>query len=63
MWDALFNEGPKLLFRVALALLKLHEGLLLAKQDPGELLQALRTASAESYDRDQLLKVGAWAGE
>jgi len=36
VWDALFNEGPKVLFRVALALLKVHEALLLRCDNAGE---------------------------
>lgn len=36
IWDALFNEGPKILFRVALALLKLEEEALLRCDNAGE---------------------------
>ena len=35
-WDALFNEGPKVLFRVALALLKTQEEVLLRCDNAGE---------------------------
>ncbi len=58
MWDALLHEGPKVLFRVALALLKLHEPALLAQDNPGELLTAARRVAAEAYDRDGLMLVG-----
>ncbi len=37
VWDALFNEGSKILYRVALALLKQHEALLLSKDNAGGL--------------------------
>lgn len=47
----------QVLFRVALALLKLHEPLLLAQDNPGELLRAARRVAAEAYDRDTLMKV------
>ena len=47
-----------MLFRVALALLKLHEPLLLAQDNPGELLRAARRVAAEAHDRDALMKVG-----
>ncbi|KAL4443069.1 hypothetical protein ABPG77_008560 [Micractinium sp. CCAP 211/92] len=57
VWDALLNEGPKVLFRVALALLKLHEPLLLAQDNEGELLRATRRLAAEAFDRDALMKV------
>ena len=53
---------PQVLFRVALALLKLHEPLLLAQDNPGELLQVTRRAAAEAFDRDALMKVGARLG-
>jgi hypothetical protein len=35
-WDALFNEGPKILFRVALALLQSMEASLLRCDNAGE---------------------------
>ncbi|KAL4457817.1 hypothetical protein ABPG75_012682 [Micractinium tetrahymenae] len=57
VWDALLNEGPKVLFRVALALLKLHEPLLLAQDNEGELLRATRRLAAKAFDRDALMKV------
>ena len=49
----------QVVFRVALALLKLHEGELLAQDNPGELLRAARRAVAQTYDRDLLMKVCA----
>jgi hypothetical protein len=49
---------PQVLFRVALALLKLHEALLLAQDNPGELLRAARRVAAEAFDRDALMRVG-----
>ncbi|EFN58503.1 hypothetical protein CHLNCDRAFT_56888 [Chlorella variabilis] len=56
VWDALLHEGTKVLFRVALALLKLHEGALLAQDNPGELLRAARRVAAEAFDRDALMQ-------
>ena len=35
VWDSLFCEGPKILFRVALALLKLYEDKILSVHDAG----------------------------
>lgn len=35
MWDALFHEGPKILFRVALSLLKIYEENMLRVKDAG----------------------------
>eukprot|EP00887_Chlorella_sp_A99_P001441 scaffold8.g1441.t1 len=57
VWDALLVEGPKVLFRVALALLRLHERALLAQDNPGELLRAARRCAAQAYDRDELMRV------
>jgi hypothetical protein len=57
VWDALLLEGPKVLFRVALALLKMHEPALLAADNPGDLLRAARGAAAGEHDRDELLHV------
>lgn len=51
-----------MLFRVALALLKLHEPLLLAQDNEGELLRATRRLAAEAFDRDALMKVRSAAG-
>jgi hypothetical protein len=48
---------PQVLFRVALALLKLHEPLLLAQDNPGELLRATRRVAAEAFDHDALMQV------
>jgi len=56
VWDALFNEGPKVLFRVALALLKIAEIKLLERDNPGEVLRAARAAANEQYDRDALMR-------
>ena len=57
VWDALLHEGPKVLFRVALAQLRLHEGVLLAQDNPGDLLRAARRCAAQAYDRDELMRV------
>jgi len=57
VWDALLHEGPKVLFRVALALLKMHEPLLLATDNPGDLLRAARQAAAEEFDREEVIRV------
>jgi len=38
IWDAFFAEGDKILFRIALALLKLNEGLLSLPFRPASLL-------------------------
>jgi hypothetical protein len=57
VWDALLLEGPKVLFRVALALLRLHEPALLAADNPGDVLRRCRAAAAAEHDRDELMRV------
>jgi TBC1 domain family member 2A len=57
VWDSLLLEGPKVLFRVALALLKMHEPALLVTDNPGDLMRVVRNAAAEEYDRDELMHV------
>ena len=56
MWDALFAEGPKVLFRVGLALLKRAQPALLAQTHAGGVLRAAREAAGGEHDRDGLLK-------
>uniref|UniRef100_A0A1D2AGT9 Rab-GAP TBC domain-containing protein n=1 Tax=Auxenochlorella protothecoides TaxID=3075 RepID=A0A1D2AGT9_AUXPR len=55
VWDALLCEGPKVLFRVALALMRGAEPALLAAEDAGALLRAMRDAAADAHDRDRLM--------
>lgn len=57
VWDALLNEGPKVLFRVALALLKTSEAVLLKQDNVGLLLREVRQAVTHTHDRDKLMKV------
>ena len=54
VWDALFCEGPKVLVRYALTLLKAAEPALLAAADAAAFAAALRTACGRSHDRDDL---------
>lgn len=58
-WDALLSEGTKVLYRVALALLKTHEDVLLAQDNAGYVLREMKLASAAMHDRDTLLKARA----
>ena len=57
VWDALLSEGTKLLYRVALALLKTHEDRLMAQDNAGYVQREMKLASAAMHDRDTLLKV------
>jgi hypothetical protein len=57
VWDAFFSEGNKILFRVGLALLKIHEPLLLQTTDSGTLFNVLRTVPSRMFDCEKLLDV------
>ena len=57
MWDSLLFEGTKILFRVSLALLKLHEEQLLQMDNAGDLINQLRMYTTHIHDRDRLMKV------
>jgi hypothetical protein len=60
VWDALLNEGTKILYRVALALLKTHEDALMAQDNAGYMQREMKLASARMHDRDALMKVRTW---
>jgi hypothetical protein len=52
VWDALFSEGSKILFRTALAVLKAQEDSLLAIDNAGEAaLQGLISMGTETCHR------------
>lgn len=57
VWDVLFNEGAKVLFRVALALFKMKEEELLATQQVWEVVSIFQTATRHLFDPEDLLKV------
>ena len=57
VWDALLFEGPKVLYRVALALLKGCEAQLLAVNNTGDLISDIKEAARSAHDRDALMKV------
>ena len=55
VWDSLLLEGPKVLLRVALALLSRAQDALLAADNLGELMQAAQRHARSSHDADALL--------
>ncbi|MCO5579246.1 hypothetical protein L7F22_033100 [Adiantum nelumboides] len=57
VWDVLFNEGAKVLFRVALALFKMKEEELLVTQQIFDVVSIFQTATRHLFDPDALLKV------
>lgn len=57
IWDVLLLEGPKILFRVGLALFKMNEPALLGTKLSGQVGRCLKWRIARCYDADALLKV------
>lgn len=57
IWDCFLLEGPKVLFRFALAILKLHEKEILQKTDTISIMRHLKAAAKLTFDADGLLKV------
>ena len=57
VWDALLSEGGKVLYRVALALLRAAEPDLVAQDNAGDVLRVAKAAAAAAHDRDALVKV------
>mmetsp|Transcript_23386 Transcript_23386/g.51328 ORF Transcript_23386/g.51328 Transcript_23386/m.51328 type:complete len:402 (-) Transcript_23386:579-1784(-) len=57
VWDALFNEGPKILYRVGLALLQIHEEALLACDNAGDIVMKMRQFASTMHHRDRLMVV------
>eukprot|EP01112_Ceratiomyxa_fruticulosa_P008355 TRINITY_DN2165_c0_g1_i3.p1 TRINITY_DN2165_c0_g1~~TRINITY_DN2165_c0_g1_i3.p1 ORF type:complete len:527 (+),score=133.99 TRINITY_DN2165_c0_g1_i3:443-2023(+) len=62
IWDCFLNEGSKILFRVALAFLKLNEEGIRSITQAGDLLMFLNQESKRFYDADKLIKTsyGFW---
>lgn len=58
VWDMFLNEGPKVLFRVAVALFKLHEKQLIQAKDPGEVYNILKGMGKNVIDADVLIAAG-----
>ena len=59
VWDALFSEGPKILYRVALTLLKDCAPEMLAADNTGDLISAIKACCHDCHDRDALMKVAS----
>ena len=56
IWDCLFAEGAKVLFRVALVFFGEAEKELLAMDNAGEALQLLKARAGDAHDADALLQ-------
>ncbi|XP_002961883.2 growth hormone-regulated TBC protein 1 [Selaginella moellendorffii] len=57
IWDVLFNEGAKVLFRFALGILKMKEEELLPMKHADELVKVVQDFARRSFDPDVLFKV------
>ncbi len=57
IWDVFLLEGPKVLFRFALAILCLHESSVMEKADTISVMKILKAAARLTYDTDGLIKV------
>mmetsp|Transcript_3006 Transcript_3006/g.4880 ORF Transcript_3006/g.4880 Transcript_3006/m.4880 type:complete len:355 (-) Transcript_3006:384-1448(-) len=55
VWDAMFLEGYKILYRIGLAILQLNKGWLLSITESHELLQAVTKLGRNQIDADTLL--------
>ena len=57
IWDLILLEGGKIPFRIALALLRIHEEAILKLDDAGDIFSAPKTFAKKTYDADELVKV------
>ncbi|KAK5169624.1 uncharacterized protein LTR77_005601 [Saxophila tyrrhenica] len=57
VWDCLFFEGSKTLFRIALAIFKLGEKSILGVSDPMEIFQVVQTIPRSMLDVNALMEV------
>eukprot|EP00004_Rigifila_ramosa_P008796 TRINITY_DN2015_c1_g1_i1.p1 TRINITY_DN2015_c1_g1~~TRINITY_DN2015_c1_g1_i1.p1 ORF type:complete len:382 (-),score=58.68 TRINITY_DN2015_c1_g1_i1:27-1172(-) len=62
IWDCIFYEGSKILFRIALGLFKLNEKQLLATTDTGELYTLLNRLPRTAVNPDHLFSVSDFLG-
>mmetsp|Transcript_7312 Transcript_7312/g.20625 ORF Transcript_7312/g.20625 Transcript_7312/m.20625 type:complete len:373 (-) Transcript_7312:70-1188(-) len=56
VWDAMFFEGPKVLYRVALSLFQMARTDLLKTDNPGDFAITIRTLAQNCYDHNSLMK-------
>jgi hypothetical protein len=57
VWDCLFNEGSKILFRVALALIKIHAQELIQTTDYQTLFVTMKRITKTTFDPEHLMRV------
>ncbi|XP_060065766.1 uncharacterized protein LOC132546088 [Ylistrum balloti] len=57
IWDCFLLEGPKVLFRFTLAILKINEKEILQKTDTISIMRYLKACAKLTFDADSLIKV------
>lgn len=57
VWDCLFNEGSKILFRAALALIKIHAQELIQATDYQTLFITMKRITKNTFDPEHLMRV------
>lgn len=57
IWDCFLLEGPKVLFRFAVALLSIHENEVLQRMDTISVMKILKASVRFTYDYNGLFKV------
>ncbi|XP_033761397.1 uncharacterized protein LOC117343169 [Pecten maximus] len=55
IWDCFLLEGPKVLFRFTLAILKMNEKEILQKRDTISIMRYLKTCAKHTFDADSLI--------
>lgn len=59
IWDCFLLEGPKVLFRFAVALLSIHESEVLTRTDTISVMKILKASVRLTYDYEGLFKVSS----
>lgn len=57
IWDCFLLEGPKVLFRFSLAILKMHEDVLITKHDTVSIMRQLKCIAKLCFDTDALIEM------
>jgi Rab-GTPase-TBC domain/FYVE zinc finger/LIM domain len=56
VWDCMFNEGAKVIFRAGLAMLKINERIILRSRDMEDFLTSIQQAHSNALDSDMFIK-------
>ena len=58
IWDCFLLEGPKVLFRFSMAILKIHEKDIIQRSDTISVMRHIKASAKLSFDVEGLVKVG-----